>query len=210
MSLWIKICGVTSVEDALFVEKSGANAVGLNFARKSPRCLMADEAARIVQALSGQMEVVGVFVDAPLEEIRRIVRQVGLDTVQLHGSESPGFLDQLMREIPAYKALRIGGGEDAALARDFAGERILTDAKVVGAMGGTGHTFDWDLIAELNTKRKLILAGGLAADNVGAAIRAVRPYGIDTASGVEDAPGRKSPRKVAEFIEAARHADSIL
>lgn len=168
-----------------------------------------ETAARIVQALHGQLEVVGVFVDSPFEEIRKVVEQAGLDTVQLHGSESPEFFDRVNRETPSYKALRIGGAEDAVLARDFAGERILTDAKVAGAMGGTGVTFDWAFIRELNSQRKLILAGGLRPDNVEDAIRAVRPYGIDTASGVEDSPGKKSPQKVADFIEAARRAESL-
>lgn len=208
MSLWIKICGVTSIEDALLVQQSGADAIGLNFARSSPRFLPVDAAARIVEALSGQLEIVGVFVDSPRSEILRVVGLAGLHTVQLHGSETPEFLEELQREIPAYKALRIGDAADVDLAREFSGERILTDAKVTGAMGGTGHTFDWSLISDLNAKRKLILAGGLRPDNVGDSIRTVRPYGVDTASGVEDSPGKKSSRKVTEFIEAARRADS--
>lgn len=209
MSLWIKICGVTSVEDALLVQQSGADAIGLNFARSSPRFLEVDAAARIVEALSGDLEVVGVFVDCPVAEILRVVSLAGLDTVQLHGDESPEFLEGLQREISAYKALRIGSAADVNIAGDFSGERILTDAKVTGAMGGTGHTFDWSLISELNTARKLILAGGLRPDNVADSIRMVHPYGVDTASGVEDSPGKKDSRKVTAFVEAARRADSV-
>lgn len=209
MSLWIKICGVTSVEDALVVEAAGADAVGLNFSRASPRYLELDQAARIVRALQGEMEVVGVFVDSSLDEIRRVVDEVGLDTVQLHGNESGEFLEEVRAQVPAYKALRIGDAADVALARTYGGERILTDAKVKGAMGGTGHTFDWSLISGLTAERQLILAGGLRPDNVAESVRRVRPYGIDTASGVEDAPRRKNPTKVVEFVQAARRVDQL-
>lgn len=207
MSLWIKICGVTSAEDALLVEASGADAVGLNFSRASPRYLNATDAAEIVRALHGSLEVVGVFVDSSPGEIRDVARLVGLHSVQLHGHESAEFLEEVRSLIPAYKALRIGDAADVAEARLYGGERILMDAKVKGAMGGTGHAFDWSLLGGLSAERQLILAGGLRPDNVAEAVRRVRPYGIDTASGVEDAPGRKNPEKVAAFVEAARRAD---
>lgn len=209
MSIWIKICGVTSVEDALVVAASGADAVGLNFSRASLRYIEVDEAARIVRALHGRLEIVGVFVDSSLEAIAHVAKEAGLDTVQLHGHESPEFLDEVRLLTPAYKALRIGDATDVVGARRYGGERLLTDAKVKGAMGGTGHAFDWSLLGDLCTERQVILAGGLRPDNVSEAVQRVRPYGIDTASGVEDAPGRKSPEKVAEFVLAARRADAV-
>ena len=204
MSLWIKICGVTSVEDALMIEKAGADALGLNFAGASPRCIDRSLARTITEAVKDRIEVVGVFVDSTLEEVHEIALMAGLDTVQLHGTESAEFLAAMNQKIPAYKALRVGGPEDVVAAEVYSGDRILTDAKVAGAMGGTGETFDWNLIADLNESRKLILAGGLKPDNVEACVRAVLPYGIDTASGVELSPGVKDPAKVEAFIAAAR------
>jgi phosphoribosylanthranilate isomerase len=204
VSLWIKICGVTSVEDALMVHEVGADAIGLNFVGSSPRCITPEVARAISDAVQDKLEVVGVFVDAPADELSRVYEQAGLDTVQLHGTESPEFVQALGEKMPCYKALRIGAADDVALAQGFPGDRILTDAKVPGAMGGTGQTFDWDLIEGLNEERKLILAGGLNAENVEECVRAVLPYGIDTASGVELAAGKKSEELTRAFVQAAR------
>lgn len=204
MSLWIKICGVTSVGDARLAIESGADALGLNFAPGSPRCLGSEEARIIREAIPLTVEVVGVFVDAPLDDIRAHAEYVGLDTAQLHGHESPEFLEQLSQIVPAYKALRIGSAEDVALAESYGGDRILVDAKVPGAMGGTGQTFDWTLIEELNERRKLILAGGLRPENVRECVAQVLPYGIDTASGVETDPRNKDPEKMRLFVQNAR------
>jgi phosphoribosylanthranilate isomerase len=204
VSLWVKICGVTSLEDALMVERSGADAIGLNFVPQSPRCISAEKAREITDALRDQIEFVGVFVDMPLADVIATVDAGGIDTVQLHGGESPEMLGQLSEDVPAYKALRIGGPEDVALATSYSGDRILVDAKVEGAMGGTGQTFDWSLIEELNTERKLILAGGLNPENVATSVREVQPYGVDTASGVESAPGVKDEALVTQFIALAR------
>ncbi len=208
VSLWIKICGVTSVEDAKVVQEAGADAVGLNFARQSSRYLEPQAARPVADAVRGKLELVGVFVDAEIDEVLAIARRVGLDAVQLHGDESPAFLDALSGQIKAYKALRIGSPDDAKLARQYGSRRILADAKVQGAMGGTGHTFDWSLIEDLNSERDLIIAGGLRPSNVADCVSAVAPYGIDTASGVEDAPGRKNADKVSEFVSLARRAAS--
>jgi phosphoribosylanthranilate isomerase len=204
VSLWIKICGVTSVEDARLAVECGADALGLNFAPGSPRCLGSEEARLIREAIPLTVEVVGVFVDAPLDAIVAHAEYVGLDTAQLHGSESPEFLDQVSQIVPAYKALRIGSAEDVALADTYGGDRILVDAKVPGAMGGTGQTFDWDLISELNERRKLIVAGGLRPENVRECVAHVLPYGIDTASGVESHPRAKDAEKMRLFVKNAR------
>lgn len=186
------------------IERAGADAVGLNFASASPRYIDVPQAREIALAVKDRLEVVGVFVDSSAADVFRIAAEAGLDTVQLHGAESPDFLIEVGETVPAYKALRIGDALDVAAAHKYRGDRILTDAKVAGAMGGTGETFDWDLISTLNETRKLILAGGLNAENVEACVRTVSPYGIDTASGVEISPGKKDPRKVEAFIRAAR------
>jgi phosphoribosylanthranilate isomerase len=145
---------------------------------------------------------VGVFVDATPDEIRHIGEFVGLDLFQLHGRESPEQLHALGHR--AFKASRIGDAEDVALAASYPGDLLLVDAKVAGAMGGTGESFDWTLIDKLVEARRVVLAGGLRSDNVEDAVRRVRPYGVDTASGVESSPGRKDPQKVAAFIKNAR------
>lgn len=208
MSLWIKICGVTSVEDARFVCEAGADAIGLNFASASPRAVDVQVARAIRAVVPLTVELVGVFLDHSFEQIASVSHEVGLDTVQLHGHEPPEFVARMSQEVPAYKALRIGSAEDVSLADQYGGDRVLVDAKVPGAMGGTGHTFDWSLIEELNTRRKVILAGGLKPENVGECVRTVLPYGIDTASGVESAPGKKDEARVRWFIQSARSAHS--
>lgn len=204
---WVKICGVTSVSDARLVAACRPDALGLNFCAGSPRRVSEETARAIVEDLGGGIEMVGVFVNAPLDELLRVSRQVGLDAVQLHGDESPDFLLQVRSAgISAFKAVRVGSREDAFRAESFEGPRILVDAKVAGVYGGSGEAFDWSLIEELNRKRDLILAGGLGPETVAGAIRAVRPGGVDTASGVESAPGQKDPEKVRLFVESARRA----
>src|SRR5690606_733077 len=155
-------------------------------------------------ALYDKLEIVGVFVNASRDEVVGVASEVGLDTVQLHGAESPELLEEISQRVPAYKALRIGSAEDVAQAASYGGDRILVDAKVPGAMGGTGHTFDWTLIERLNEERKIIVAGGLHPENVEDCVRKLLPYGVDTASGVELSPGKKSAEKITAFVQAAR------
>lgn len=203
-ALWIKICGVTSPEDAVAVADAGADAIGLNFVQGSPRALSVERARAIVQAVGPRVEWVGVFADADHEVLWETKEHVGLDTLQLHGSETA---DAVARwGTAAFKAVRIGGPEDVQQAATYGGERLLVDAKVVGTLGGTGARFDWSLLEPLQGVRKIILAGGLRPENVEQAVLEVAPYGIDTASGVESAPGRKDPNLVKAFIARARRA----
>jgi phosphoribosylanthranilate isomerase len=200
----VKICGVTSVEDALMCVEAGADAIGVNFAPGSPRRIALELARRIVAALPAKVIKVGVFVDATESELRDTVERVGLGCVQLHGDESPELVAAFLPH--AYKALRVRGREALALAARYPGDHILLDAYVPGVAGGTGATFDWTLAAELALIRQVTLAGGLTPANVAAAVREVRPFCVDVASGVESAPGRKDQAKVRAFIEAARGA----
>ncbi len=191
--------------------RSGADALGLNFATHSVRRVSVPQAAEIARAVrestASPPELIGVFVDAPWEHIIEVSHAVGLDAVQLHGEESEDLLGKLAgRGVRAFKAMRIQSPLDAAAAGRFPGERLLVDAKVEGAQGGTGTTFDWTLILEQARSRQLILAGGLHPGNVAAAVALVRPYGVDTASGVELRPGIKDPERVRAFVEAARSA----
>jgi phosphoribosylanthranilate isomerase len=200
----VKICGVTSLDDALMCVDAGADAIGLNFWPGSVRRCEEQAAREIVAALGSRLLVVGVFVDAERGQIERLRDALGLGCVQLHGAEPPSLLESLLPH--AYKALRVRGPEVLAEARRFGGEHVLLDAYVPGVPGGTGATFDWSLAAELARERRLTLAGGLTPENVADAVAAVRPYCVDTASGVESAPGRKDAARVRAFIERAKGA----
>ena len=205
MSLWIKICGVTTVDDAELAVRAGADAVGVNFVPSSKRRIDEATARDIVEAVGTRAEVIAVVADVPTDALIELLARLGLAGVQLHGSESPAALERLLPA--AYRAARIATSADVEEARRFGGARLLVDAKVAGTLGGTGHTFDWGLVTALARERALIVAGGLTPENVGAAVAAVRPFGVDTASGVEaDDPRKKDPDKVARFVEAARRA----
>lgn len=181
--------------------EAGADAVGVNFAPGSPRRVELEVARRIVAALPAKIVKVGVFVDAAERELRDTIEKVGLDCVQLHGDESPELVAAFLPH--AYKALRVRGRESLALAASYPGEYILLDAYVPGVAGGTGATFDWSLAAEVALSRHVTLAGGLTPANVAEAVRVVRPFCVDVASGVESAPGRKDAGRVRAFIQAA-------
>jgi phosphoribosylanthranilate isomerase len=212
----VKICGITSVDDALAVARVGADAVGLNFYRRSPRYVMADTARDIIAALPEGIAKVGLFVDTPPPDVCRLFDDLGLDLIQLHGDQPPEFIAQLAGR-PVMRAFRIGAeGIDPvvdylARCRALAASPMLSllDSMVVGEYGGTGQTADWhaakQYAAEPNVP-PLVLAGGLTPENVAAAIRAVRPAAVDVASGVESQPGRKDHAAIAAFVEAARGA----
>jgi len=202
----IKICGVTTPEDARFALDCGADALGLNFVPGTPRCLEADAAQKLAAALPPFGVRVGVFVNEDPRRIEQIARKAGLDAVQLHGDEPPGDCRWLQeRGLRVIRALRVRGPETLAEAGRFPGCAILLDAYAEGKPGGTGKIFDWSLARELAGRRTVILSGGLRPENVAQAIQEVRPYGVDVSSGVEgDAPGRKDPERVRRFIENAR------
>jgi phosphoribosylanthranilate isomerase len=203
--VWVKICGIRNAGDAIVAFDAGADAVGLNFVPSSPRRVNEAEARAIISGVPRPGEWVGVFADAPPDEVLHLYRSLGLSRVQLHGHEPPEVVDDLLRSgVPAYQAVRIGDAADVELAKTFRGDRLLVDAKVAGHLGGTGRRVDPSLVAQLAAERPLILAGGLDADNVKALVQLIHPFGVDTASGVEEAPGRKDPEKVRAFVRAAR------
>ncbi len=210
--LLVKICGITKPEDAQCALEAGADAFGFVFWHMSPRKVEPARAAEIARALPRSVRRIGVFVDAPREEMARIADEVGLDTLQLHGDEPPEALGGLPR--PVIKAVRVGKGfrPDDALRYAGAAAGILVDTRLPGETqmpGGTGVSFDWSLVAGLARQVPfLMLAGGLNPDNVAAAIRAVRPHAVDVSSGVESLPGRKDPQKIRAFVAAARAAES--
>ncbi|MGB5697592.1 MAG: phosphoribosylanthranilate isomerase [Polyangiales bacterium] len=198
----VKICGVTTPEDALLCIEAGADAIGLNFWPGSPRCLDVANAGSIVAACGDRAQMVGVFVDFSLDRIRRILRATGLEWAQLHGNEPPELVAKLLPK--AYKAIGVEDRASIEAARRYPGEHLLLDASVPGMRGGTGRTFDWKVAAAVARERKLTLAGGLTPDNVAEAIRVVKPFRVDVASGVESSPGRKDPALVRQFIARAK------
>jgi phosphoribosylanthranilate isomerase len=210
--LLVKICGIRTLEDAQLAVGVGADALGFVFWFMSPRKVEPAQAAAIAAELPASVLRVGVFVDAPRDEMQRICDQVGLDVVQLHGEEPPQALAGLPR--PALKALRVGKGFTADEALRYAGhaEGVVVDTRLPGETqlpGGTGVPFDWSLVSGLAARVPfLMLAGGLTPENVASAVRTVRPHAVDVSSGVERVPGRKDPARVQAFVEAARAAEA--
>lgn len=199
----VKICGVTRVADALHAAHAGADAIGLNFYPRSPRCVSRETAAAIAAALPEGVCRVGVFVDAGREEIAAVAATVGLDAIQFHGDEPRALCAGWDR--PTIKAVRVDGPQALAAAADYPVDYLLADAHVVGLPGGTGRRVPVAWLVGVPSQR-LILAGGLTPETVAEAVRAVRPAAVDVASGVESAPGIKDPEKVERFIANARTA----
>lgn len=200
----VKICGLTTVDDALRCVDAGADAIGLNFWPRSPRRTDVSGAKAIVEAVGDRVQTVGVFVDFTVAQIREILAETGIGWAQLHGDETP---EQVAALLPAaYKALGVKDGSVVERARSYPGEHLLLDASVPGLPGGTGQTFDWAIASEVALERKLTLAGGLNPRNVAEAIEAANPFCVDVASGVESEPGRKDAELVRAFIEAAKAA----
>jgi len=200
----VKICGITTVEDALMCVEAGADALGLCFWPGSKRYVQRETAREIMQALPDSVEVVAVVVNECADALHRLREEVGIQWVQLHGDEPPELLERFLPY--AYKAMGIGTARDVERLSDYPGDRVLVDKAVAGLPGGTGETFDWHLVHDLVSRRRVILAGGLNPDNVGRAVHVVRPYRVDVASGVERSPGRKDEEKVRAFIARARDA----
>lgn len=204
----VKICGITTPDDAVLAAELGAAAIGLVFWPGSPRHVDEARAAGIVRALPREVTAVGVFVDQPIDEVRRIADATGLGAVQLHGSEPAEYALGLMQ--PVIKAVGVGGGFEPRSVDDWpSGITILLDAHDPVRRGGTGRTIDWSRAAAAAARRPVFLSGGLTPANVAAAIRQVRPYAIDLSSGVEASPGVKDAAKLRalfDAIEAIQHA----
>jgi len=213
MSLWVKICANTSLEDALLAAEAGADAVGFVFA-PSPRRVTVEQVAAILPGLPGTIEKIGVFVDAPVDSIASAVRACGLTGVQLHSDAGADAPARLRAEFSAgLRILRVVHfGPDAALqaaayAADTNVDGVLVDSRTATAVGGTGIAFDWNEARRTvfgNGAARLVAAGGLNPGNIAEAIRTLRPWGVDVASGVEAAPGKKDAAKVRAFVANAR------
>lgn len=200
----VKICGITNWADAQKSVKAGADFLGFNFYRKSPRYITPVAAARIIKRLPKGIKTVGVFVNATEESILKTAEVAGFHQIQLHGEESAEMVERLRRDFPVIKALRVDGKIEASLS-DFANaDALLLDAVNGKQFGGTGKTFDWNAIRGAGVKTKLFLAGGLTPENVAEAIRIAEPYAVDVCSGVEMRPGKKDSKRVTAFMRAVR------
>ncbi len=204
----VKVCGITNLEDAQAAVEAGADALGFVCYRKSPRFVDAEVIRAIVSELPPFVLPVGVFVNEEQKVVRDLLDRCGLVLAQLHGDETAAYCESLGR--PVLKAIRLQSRSDFLALAEFKGRAlvrgILVDAFSDAAYGGTGHRVDWNLAAEASQLGRVILAGGLTPENVGEAIKIVRPYGVDVSSGVEANPGRKDHAKVRAFIKAAKLA----
>jgi phosphoribosylanthranilate isomerase len=201
----VKICGVTRPEDAEHAASLGAWAVGFNLWPGSKRVADPAVVAGIARTLRRRVELVGVFVNPTLDEVVGATEAIGFTYVQLHGDEGPSFCTAVAERTGArvIKALGVRSGADVRAAARYHTDLHLLDAAAGAAYGGTGRTWDWELVAQRRSDVPLILSGGLTPDNVAEAIAAVRPWAVDVASGVESAPGIKDPAKVEAFFAAA-------
>jgi phosphoribosylanthranilate isomerase len=197
----VKICGITRVDDALAATRLGADALGFNFWPRSKRYIAPADARAIVRRLPPLVTAVGVFVDASRDEILRAADSSGIQVAQLHGDEPPELCASL--PLPVLKAIRITDAHALAALAAYEVSGFLLDAPSPG-YGGSGTTFDWSLAAEAAQVVPVVLAGGLTPENVAEAIRTVRPWGVDVASGVETSPGVKDADRMRRFIEAAK------
>ena len=201
--MFVKICGITRLDDALHAARHGADALGFVFWSESPRRIEPERAAEIIASLPGGVTSVGVFVNEPVEGIHGIIKRTGISVVQLHGDEPVTYASALDR--PVLRSIHVDDG-DAKYDAWPPNTTFLVDASDPVRRGGTGTVIDWNRAATIARTRRVVLAGGLTDRNVWEAIVQVGPYGVDVSSGVEDAPGIKNPDKVARFLESARSA----
>jgi len=200
--MFIKICGITNIEDAQFAVDGGATALGFIFYPKSPRYIDPREVKKIISTLSDNVAKVGVFVDSSIENVNTIAAEIGLTHVQLHGNEDADYSRAM--ETKVIRAFRIGQREDLDKMKSYPAQFFLLDTFVPGKYGGTGQSFDWKLAVEAKKfGTPIILSGGLTPKNVSDAVCIVEPAGVDVSSGVELEPGRKDKEKVKIFLNNA-------
>ena len=200
----VKICGVTSAEDARAAVAAGADMIGLNFYPRSKRFIALERAREIVTALPSGVWKVGVFVNASRDEIEHVQKALQLDAIQLHGDEPPEMTQGFA--VPVIRTLKLCAAGDAGRAlAHVSAEYYLCEGDAGAAYGGAGATFDWEWAREVPRER-LVVAGGLTPENVAAAVRALRPFAVDVASGVESAPGIKDPARMAALVAHAKAA----
>jgi phosphoribosylanthranilate isomerase len=204
----VKICGITNLEDARAAVDLGAWAIGMIFYSESPRRCEVEDAAAIATALKRKVELAGVFVNAPLDDVVDVIGSVPLTIVQLHGDEGPSYCEEAGRRtgLKVMKAARVRDGAAVRALSAYRTDFHLMDSHVPGTWGGSGERFDWNLAAEHPREPPLVLSGGLDADNVAEAIEVAGPFAVDVASGVEAEAGRKDPEKLRRFFASVERA----
>jgi len=207
----VKICGITNPDDARAAAELGAWAIGLIFAAESPRACDPAVAEQIGAELRREVELAGVFCNAPLDDVGALADRCSLSLLQLHGDEGPAYCAEAARRTGCriVKAARVRSAASLRVLRPFSVDYHLLDAHVPGRRGGTGETFDWELVAGHRRAVPLILSGGLTPDNVAQGVAATRPFAVDSASGTESAPGHKDPRRLAAFFRAVESAEVV-
>ena len=200
----VKICGITNSEDAWWAIENGADALGFIFYPFSKRLIDPSIAMSVISEIPESVTKIGVFVNLPAREICRIVDRTGIQIAQLHGHEPPDVINDI--NVPSIKAIRIKSEESLAEIEMYKPDAFLFDTYKEDAYGGTGETFNWDLLKKINVNVPVILSGGLEPGNIGDAIREVRPFAVDVASGVEAFPGKKSLQKIETFMSECRNA----
>lgn len=204
MNVRIKICGITRIEDAKTAAHLGVDALGFIFVKKSPRYIEPQAAAEIIRVLPPFVSRVGVFIDETIETIVEICKIAEIDTVQLHGSESPEFCAKI--PFPVIKAISVKDDTDITIIDAYVSSGILLDTWSTGMSGGTGKTFDWNIAKKACSRNeRIILAGGLGPSNIEEALQSVQPYGVDINSGVEIKPGIKNPHKIRDVVRLVRN-----
>ncbi len=201
----IKICGITNLDDALAAVAAGADALGFNFYKPSPRYITPQNAREIIDQLPDELMTVGVFVNEETpEDVRQIATEAGVAALQLHGDESPGYCRELADRF-VIKTLAVSANFDSQMVHTYPTDAIMLDTKDNALRGGTGRRFDWSIAKQVNELgKKLFLAGGLSPENIAEAIRTVRPYAVDACSALENKPGIKNHERMRAFVDAAR------
>jgi len=199
----VKICGITNYQDAISAVDMGADLLGFNFYPKSPRFISPEKAVKIINKLPGFIDIAGVFVNESFKQIQETISQCQLNWVQLHGDESPKFCQLFLSlNVKTMKALRVKAQSDIRQAESYFTDAILLDAFHPEKYGGTGITFDWNIVGHIG--KRIFLAGGINPDNAATAVK-LGVYGIDVCSGIEEAPGKKDHEKMKKLFENIRH-----
>src|SRR6185503_19694092 len=205
----VKICGITNLDDALAAVAAGADALGFNFYKPSPRYLSPQHAREIIEQLPESLLMVGVFVNEESPDaVRSIANQAGIRALQLHGDESPEYCRELAGNYYVIKTFAVSDSFDVQTSKPYEVEAIMLDTKHNTLRGGTGRVFDWSVAEQAASMiPKLFLAGGLSPENIENAVEIVRPYAVDACSALEDRPGRKNHERMRVFVNTVRRAE---